>query len=327
MSHEVWNTRAYEKIGVANSRKFYTIFTVKEQKHILEVLSHVDMDSLESCSDPQCRQLTPGSMKHKIVVICHKNNRRSHPGNYIIHHLAQFWRDDGHDVQFLFGVENFVPADLAVLHVDLSVVPDEYLRFAARYPIALNGKVRDIRKSTISDNLLAYDDSYEGEVIVKSNRNFGGSPERALQPIFMKVFERCFRRHTIRSEKAYRIYRSVGEVPRVYFTDKNFIVERFLPEKEGDLYFVRLYMFLGDRSSCVRVAAREPIIKGSNCVKVEVIEPHPDIVNLRHKLAFDYGKFDYVVHEGKAVLLDANKTTGAGNLFATNPENLMRRRH
>jgi len=30
----------------------------------------------------------------------------------------------------------------------------------------------------------------------------------------------------------------------------------------------------------------------------------------RRKLGFDYGKFDFVVHEGRAVLLDANKTPG-----------------
>ena len=27
-------------------------------------------------------------------------------------------------------------------------------------------------------------------------------------------------------------------------------------------------------------------------------------------MKFDFGKFDYVVHEGNAVLLDANKTIG-----------------
>jgi hypothetical protein len=30
----------------------------------------------------------------------------------------------------------------------------------------------------------------------------------------------------------------------------------------------------------------------------------------RSRLGFDYGKFDYVMHEGRAVLLDANSTPG-----------------
>ena len=38
---------------------------------------------------------------------------------------------------------------------------------------------------------------------------------------------------------------------------------------------------------------------------------------LRRQLGFDYGKFDFVMHEGRAVLLDANKTPGrARNLSA-----------
>ena len=31
----------------------------------------------------------------------------------------------------------------------------------------------------------------------------------------------------------------------------------------------------------------------------------------RERLGFDYGKFDFVVREGKAILLDANKTPGS----------------
>jgi hypothetical protein len=35
----------------------------------------------------------------------------------------------------------------------------------------------------------------------------------------------------------------------------------------------------------------------------------------RKRLGFDYGKFDFVVHEGRVVLLDANRTpTAAANL-------------
>src|SRR5213079_1238108 len=41
------------------------------------------------------------------------------------------------------------------------------------------------------------------------------------------------------------------------------------------------------------------------------IGPHPEIVEARKRLNFDYGKFDYVLHEGRPVLLDTNKTTGA----------------
>ena len=60
--------------------------------------------------------------------------------DYVIWHLAKIWFDDGHKILFLFGVQKFVPADICIVHVDLSVVPDEYLEFASRFPVAINGK-------------------------------------------------------------------------------------------------------------------------------------------------------------------------------------------
>ena len=48
-----------------------------------------------------------------------------------------------------------------------------------------------------------------------------------------------------------------------------------------------------------------------------------DVATL-YRLHFDYGKFDYVVHEGRAVLIDTNKTTGSPP--STNPEREARRR-
>jgi hypothetical protein len=43
----------------------------------------------------------------------------------------------------------------------------------------------------------------------------------------------------------------------------------------------------------------------------ERVEVHPEIPELAKRMGFDFGKFDYVMHEGKPVLLDANKTPGA----------------
>ena len=58
---------------------------------------------------------------------------------------------------------------------------------------------------------------------------------------------------------------------------------------------------------------------------IEEVDPHPEIVQMRKRLNFDYGKFDYVVHNGRAVLFDANKTTGADRV--TTPRLNARRRH
>jgi len=50
-------------------------------------------------------------------------------------------------------------------------------------------------------------------------------------------------------------------------------------------------------------------VKSGNKVFSESVVP-PDIVAHRLRLNFDYGKLDYVIHHGEAILLDLNKTTG-----------------
>ncbi len=114
----------------------------------------------------------------------HENNRKRQLSRYAITFLAEFWRQDGHRVHHLFGIRKFVPADLLLVHVDLSVAPDEYLEFADRYPIALNGGVKDIRKSLVSTNLVKSGDPHSGKVIVKSDLNYGAFPERMLKGIY-----------------------------------------------------------------------------------------------------------------------------------------------
>jgi ABC-type uncharacterized transport system ATPase component len=56
------------------------------------------------------------------------------------------------------------------------------------------------------------------------------------------------------------------------------------------------------------------VVSMSNTISLVECDTHPEILQLRKQLGFDYGKFDYVIHEGKVVLLDANKTTGSGDL-------------
>ena len=78
-----------------------------------------------------------------------------------------------------------------------------------------------------------------------------------------------------------------------------------------DLYCVRLMFFLGDHTWCTRWKSREPIINAGSTTSIEYgIKPHPKIVDLRKRLDFEYGKFDYVVSNGEAILLDTNKTVG-----------------
>ena len=106
--------------------------------------------------------------------------------------------------------------------------------------------------------------------------------------------------------------------------DRRLVIEKFVPEVEGGLYHLRVYQFLGDRATCRRLAAREPLIKAGNAVRTETVEPHPVVEEWRRRFRLDYGKIDYVVHEGSPILLDANKTTGA--VPTSNPQTEERRR-
>ncbi len=271
--------------------------------------------------------------RREIAILFHENNRKRQLSTYAIKFLAEFWRQDGNRVRYLFGIRKFVPANLVLIHVDLSVVPDEYMEFASRYPIALNRGVKDIRKSLVSTNLLKSGDPYSGKVIVKSDLNYGGYPDRILERnpspwrrLLLGPFARDDANGSgVTTPFDYRIYDSLADVPRADFERNDVVVEKFLPEKEENLFFVRHYEFLGDRSTCTRLAAMGPIVKDQTVIRVEEVDPHPEIVQARKRLNFDYGKFDYVVHNGRPVLLDANKTTGADQVFSRRLN--ARRRH
>ena len=246
----------------------------------------------------------------RVAVLFHEDDRKL--SSYAVTHLAEFWRRDGIEVHLCRGIAALVPADLLLVHVNLSVVPDEYLACASRYPVTLNGRVKDIRKSSFSDNLLRPGEAYAGPVIVKSDLNYAGWPERMLRGPAARLRARLWPgRHGFRSQLDYRVYDRVESVPAACFERSDLVVERFLPERDGDLYCVRTYQFLGDRQTTARLWAREPVVCTANHCRVEAVEPHPRVIELRHEMQFDYGKFDYVVRDGEPVLLDVNKTTGA----------------
>jgi hypothetical protein len=260
----------------------------------------------------------------RLAVLFHEGDRYLATNRYIVHHLAEFWREDGHDVQFIFGPSRFEPADLLFVHINLSVVPEYYLTFARRYPVVLNGGVADIRKSAISSQVLRPGDDWAGPVIVKTDLNCAGVAERLLNRSWLqrrfhtaglrRLVEGWLGRVTpFRTPFDYEIFERMADVPGSHFSNPDLIVEKFVPETEDGLFFIRIYQFLGDRWSCTRLGSPDPIVKANNSVRVEGIEPHEEVLEWRRRLGMDYGKLDYVIHEGEPVLLDVNKTVGASS--------------
>ncbi len=263
----------------------------------------------------------------RIVILLHEGTPERRLRHYSIARFIPTWIEDGHRVILARGADRVVPGDLLIVHVDLSVVPERYLDLASHYRWALNARIRDIRKSAISRNLVGPDSDWSGPVIVKSDLNCAGAPERKL------LGDRKSAGHVLLpGEPAlhfgaldrYVIYDHLDLVPEQHFLDPGLVVEKFRPEIHAGLYHVRTYHVLGTSANAYLHGSPDPLVKMSNIVTRQAVEAHPDIVALGREIGLDYGKIDYVVDHGEAVVLDVNKTTGGGGMAET-PELLAAR--
>lgn len=271
-----------------------------------------------------------------IAILFHECE--SNPEGYIIHQLAEIWREAGHEIKYLFGTRYHDPADLLFVHVNLSVVPRAYFEFAARYPRAVNHRIADIRKSRISQLLVGPEDDWPGPVIIKSNLNYGGHPEALLSRNWLERRSPLARRIRAATRRwlqgdtpfaksaEYRVLDNKTEIPPAWYSARNVVIEKFLPELDEGRYRLRMHLGLGDRAVCVRLASHEPVIKAGNSTGTEDIEPHPQVAEWRRELGLDYGKIDYVVVDGEPILLDVNKTIGATAADYRSRESLRRQR-
>jgi len=227
--------------------------------------------------------------------------------NYMLHEVAEVWREAGIQVNVIRGPDIKSNADLVILHTDITKVPLEYLAAIRRYPAYLNGYVGDISKKLISRNLVTHPSQTDGPVIVKTNLNSGGLQEAAIASAGLLP-------DIYRQPRApYAVYPSAKEVPEETWMDTLLVVERFLPEIRDGLYCLRTWVFLGNKETNSLSYSTEPIVKQANVVRREVVAEVPEeLREMREELAFDYGKFDYAIVDERAVLFDANRTPTLG---------------
>lgn len=213
----------------------------------------------------------------------------------------------GHRIRYESDPDRVSGGDLLILHVNLSRVPAAFLAAAARFPASINAAVTDISKRSYSQLLVVADSDWDGPVIVKSNLNYHGLPEvwhnerasaRGLDAPYPDV----------RPVMDYDIYPRLSEVPEPCWTDPMRVVEKFIPEVVKDGFGVRAYIFCGAAERCTLHVAPTGIVKGEGIIRSEVVPVPPQLRQLRDRMGFDYGKFDFVMHNGAPVLLDANKT-------------------
>lgn len=232
---------------------------------------------------------------------------------YIIDHLANRWQAMDFEISISRGVEDLPSADIAILHVDKTIVPHGFYDALADYPVVINHNVLDISRRHYSQIILSQDTDYTGPVIIKTNANYGGVPE--YDPKARKrPSEYTWIGKKVLDPKKYPIFNSPQEVPLEAWKNPHLIIEQFRPEKEGELFFVRYWSFFGDRSSTGRYGSKDPIAKFSNMVTDDVeVEIPADLIEARQAIGIDFGRFDFVVHDGQTILLDVNKTLGAGS--------------
>ena len=256
-------------------------------------------------------------MKRRIAVVFHRHDvGLPEKTQYFIRLLRDEWIGMGMEVPFVRGISKFVPADVAISHVDLTHTPAEYLDFLSRYPATVNANLTDISKARISSNVVSHDSDWKGPVIVKSNLNSKGGPEERIARAAdrSRISRRILRRLGFWTPPQhgpmpdYKIYDTIHEVPFEAHSDPRWVVERFLPEMESDTYVLRLLLVLGSRVISAKARSPKPIVKSADFIEDLTVENPPGLAERVRALGVEYGKVDYVIRDGEPVILDVNRT-------------------
>jgi len=227
---------------------------------------------------------------------------------YLLFHALRALNEMGHSWRVSAGPDAG-SADAAILHVDATHVPEAYLALASRYPVAINFRAGDISKRRIGKGLLRRGDDWPGPVIVKTDLNCHGRPEAVANARAAQAGRPAPYAEVVKFDD-YPIIASLAEVPDSVWDDERLIVQRFLPERDSEGYALRVWIFAGGRERCSRLVSPDPIVKADNVVSRRLVDVPPELRAERERLGFDFGKFDFVVHEGEPILLDVNRTPG-----------------
>lgn len=243
-----------------------------------------------------------------VVVLQHLLYRNAKP-QYMVHAFAALWRERGHRVVEHFGTDSPPAGDVAILHLDLTVVPDEYRALCSRYPRVVNCGIPDASRERYSQLLVNRASPWTGPVIVKTNANYGGRPEAFLQFLAGKAGA------TVEQPPAmtgYPTFASLAAVPPGVWEKPGLIVEQFIPERHAKGFFLRNWLFLGNREVCYGGHSARPQMKLR-----DMLDPHPipvpeEIRQWRSRLECDFGSFDFARHGDTYVLFDVNRSPGLG---------------
>lgn len=248
---------------------------------------------------------------------------------YLLNRVADVWRSRGHDVGVRRLHEPPGEPDVSILHVDRSRIAPAAVEVHLRSgrPV-LNAGALDITKRRVSRLLVGPDDDWEGPVIVKTDLNYWGQPERQRDGppgLPRRILERLQRSLPWKVGRrlpveSYPVLPGVDAVPVWLWRSETYVVERFVPERDGDLYVTRYWVFLGEQEFVFTKRTSNYIVKRGDAVEQALSEEVPDVLRRRRReLGFDFGKFDWVLVDGTPMVFDANKTPALIGLTDTHP--------
>lgn len=247
-------------------------------------------------------------LAHELDVFAFRDGAGALDSHYLLFDVLQHLQGFGHHCRVWAGLDP-PPGDAALLHVDCTIVPDAYLALGRHYARTINFGTGDISKRKVSRLLLAKGDQWDGPVIVKNDRNCGGRPEQAHN-------RRAVRRGLpppyapFAQLEPYQQFDSIDHVGEALWDDPSLVVERFMPERDADGFAMNAWVFMGPRERCTRLVTPTAIGKATDVIRYEPVQVPDALRAERERLGFDYGKFDFVMHDGEPVLLDANRTPG-----------------
>jgi hypothetical protein len=242
-----------------------------------------------------------------VVVLTHRFDRFLREP-FLVRSYFPTWEAMGHRVVVHEGSERPPAGDAVLLHVNRTLTPPAYLEAMSAYPVRINGRATNIAKRCVSENVVDHADGWTGPVIVKTDANAGGVPERLHAEQARRAGVEGFPVPRLISRNRYPVFDSYERVPESLRSDPDLVVEKFLPERDPRGYASRHWVFFGDREYCTRIVGPHPVVKGQDMVDRTLVEVPPALRAHRARLGFDFGKFDFVVHDGRPILLDANRT-------------------
>ena len=71
---------------------------------------------------------------------------------------------------------------------------------------------------------------------------------------------------------------------------------------------MRVWTFFGNEQRCALWRSKEQQVKSHNVFERSAVDPPRNLAHWQKTLGFEFGKFDFVIHNGREVLLDVNRT-------------------